>query len=178
MTPGAAQRKQPGGPELPARLLSRAAGDGRDIFTVHVPPVTLSLPMPPSANDLFKNRPGKGRVKTRVYDDWLGHAGWVLKAQRPHKISGPFLTVHSFERTSAQADVDNRIKAVHDLLVKHAVTDDDRFLVGSLLAWAPAASKMMRVMILPAADYSFQFRLAQDGSTGGFFLTEPPQESA
>jgi Holliday junction resolvase RusA-like endonuclease len=143
-----------------------------------VSPATYSIPVPPSVNELFFNKPGKGRVKTRLYDDWLGHAAWVLKAQRPVKIGGRVVIVLSVERSSAQADIDNRVKAIFDLLVSQKVIDDDSNVVGFCVAWAPAASKQARVMILPADNYSFSFHLASDGATGGWFLDAPQQEQA
>lgn len=138
-----------------------------------VPPVILTLPMPPSANDLFRNVPRKGRVKTQVYTDWLGHAGWVLRQQRPGSVPGRVVVVVSIERASQAADIDNRVKALFDLLVLHKVMDDDRNVIGFAASWAPAANKLARVMVLPAAHYGFDFQLAKDGSGAGWFLQEP-----
>lgn len=148
-----------------------AKGTGGIVEAIHpVPPVTLTLPMPPSVNEMYANRPGKGRVLSEVYRDWKGHAGWVLKSQKPACIGGPILIVLSVERGSSQADIDNRVKALFDLLVTHKVIDDDRHVVGFCVAWAPAASKLARVMVLPADNYSFDFRLAKDRATGGWFM--------
>jgi Holliday junction resolvase RusA-like endonuclease len=140
------------------------------------PPISLELPCPPSVNELFWNKPGRGRVKTRVYADWLGHAGWRLREQRPGRIAGRVIIVMSIERSNANADIDNRIKPILDLLVSQHVIDDDRFVVGLCIAWAPAASKLARVMILPAGNYAFDFHLATDGATGGWFMQAPQPE--
>lgn len=138
--------------------------------------VVLTLPSPPSVNEAFRNVPGKGRCKTQVYMDWAGHAGWRLKEQRPTKLHGYVVVVISVERGSLRADIDNRIKLLLDLLVEHQVIDDDRFIVGLAAAWAPAASKLARVMVLPADDYGFNFQLASDRSAGGWYLTAPQHE--
>lgn len=134
-----------------------------------------TLPMPPSVNECFRNLPGKGRVKTGVYLDWRGHAGWVLRDQKPELVTGHVVVVLSMERTSVLADVDNRIKAMLDLL-KGTVIVDDRFVVAVCAAWAPPSSKLARVMVLPAASYDFSFQLAGSGSEGGWFLKEPQPE--
>lgn len=136
-------------------------------------PVSLTLPMPPSVNELFRNKRGRGRVKTRVYEDWQGHAGWYLRSQSPLPVHGHVVIALSVERSSSVADIDNRVKALFDLLCTHKVIDDDRYVVGFCIAWAPPAAKMARVMILPAANYTFQFHLAPDGAHGGFFLHSP-----
>lgn len=150
-------------------------GGGANVDSV-APPIALTLPMPPSVNELFWNKPGRGRVKTRIYDDWLGHAGWTLRSQKPGRIAGRVIVVMSVERSNANADVDNRIKPILDLLVGQHVIDDDRFVVGLCIAWAPASSKLARVMILPAGNYAFDFHLASDGATGGWFMQAPQLE--
>lgn len=143
---------------------------------------TLVLPTPPSVNQMFRNvrrKPGEkgaGRVATRVYIDWQGHAGWRLREQRPEPVHGPVLVVVNIERTSDLADVDNRIKATLDLLVKHGVIDDDRFVSGLAIAWSPPRDATMRVAIMPAAALPLQFQLAPDGRTGGWFFDAPQLE--
>lgn len=160
----------------------RAAGNGPDqpaggaASSSHALPagaVVLTLPMPPSVNEMFRNVPGRGRVKTADYLDWRGHAGWSLRGQRPASLNGPVVIVLSVERGSASADIDNRVKAIFDLLTEHDVIEDDKHVVGFCAAWAPPASKLARVMILPAASYPFQFQLASDRRSGGWYLDAP-----
>lgn len=135
-------------------------------------PITLTLPTPPSVNKLFRNVRGVGRVKSRAYKDWIGHAGWVLRSQRPGRISGRVVIVLSVEQAGPMSDIDNRVKALFDLLVAHSVIDDDRFVVGFCIAWAPSGNGLARLMILPAASLDFTFRLAGDGAHGGWFLQQ------
>lgn len=159
-------------------VLDGASERGAEEARTRVSSVSLTLPMPPSVNEMFRNVPGRGRVKTAVYLDWKGHAGWTLKEQRPTSIKGPVLIVVSVERGSASADLDNRIKALFDLLVEHCVIEDDKHVVGFCAAWAPPSSKLARVMVLPAASALFEFQLASDRLTGGWFLSEPQPETA
>lgn len=89
----------------------------------------FTLPMPPTANNLFANFKGRGRVKTDKYIKWIHTAGWSLKAQKPAKIAGNYaLTVVVPAKTLG--DIDNRIKALSDLLVEHGIVEDDS------LAWS------------------------------------------
>lgn len=134
-------------------------------------PVSLEIPCPPSVNEMFRNLRGRGRVKTKVYADWLGHAGWELQRQRPGSVSGRVLIMISVERGSATADIDNRVKAIFDLLVTHDIIEDDRFVVGFAVSWAPPANRMARVLIIPATSIVAEFHLASDGATGGWFLS-------
>lgn len=141
------------------------------------PAVTfLELPTPPSVNAMYRNAAGKGRVDTQLYKDWKGHAGWRLRLQKPETITGPVLILVNIERTSDLADVDNRIKALFDLLVTHGVIVDDRFVLGFTAAWAPSRDGLARLAIMPAANLTVQFQLAPDGRTGGWFIPAPQLE--
>lgn len=43
----------------------------------------LRLPhLPPSTNHLYLNVPGRGRVKTRAYEDWIFQAALMLNRQK------------------------------------------------------------------------------------------------
>lgn len=85
----------------------------------------IRLPIPPSVNMMFRNVPGKGRVKTGGYKSWLTEAGWRLKEQRPATLSGKYeLRIRIPDQL--HGDIDNRIKAVSDLLVTHGIVKDDR----------------------------------------------------
>lgn len=137
--------------------------------------ISLTLPAPPSVNKLWRITKGR-RVRSHVYDDWLGHAGWQLKQQRPGRLRGHVVAVISVERGSLTADIDNIAKSLFDLLVTHQVIEDDRFIVGFCAAWAPPSSKLARVLLLPAGDLALRFNLSADGASGGFFLAPPPEE--
>ena len=86
----------------------------------------IRLPVPPSVNALFRNAAGKGRVKTGQYKAWLMEAGLKLKLQRPIPVLGRYTLLIRIPQ-SLQGDIDNRIKAVSDLLVTHEVVEDDRY---------------------------------------------------
>lgn len=85
-----------------------------------------SIPVPPSANNLFAN--GKhGRYRTKQYLAWINEAGFLVKAQKPAPVRGKykfFLTVPKI-----RGDVDNRIKAASDLIVSLRLVDDDRHCI-------------------------------------------------
>lgn len=84
---------------------------------------TVTMPPPPSVNNLFKNAGRKGRVPTPAYEDWKRHAGWQVKAQRPAPVYGPVSV--TIEHGKRRADLDNLNKAPLDLLVSLGVIDDD-----------------------------------------------------
>lgn len=104
--------------------------------------VVIELPMPPSTNNLFFNgKPGRGRIKTVEYQDWLKEAGTLLAMQRPPKIKGKVrLLIEVAEpKTARRQDVANREKGGIDLLVSMGVIegDDQRFVREITLRWAP-----------------------------------------
>lgn len=160
----------------PGAVSDRCAGKGGGPSSPPNSITFLTLPAPPSANALFCNVPGVGRVKTKLYSDWRGHAGWRLLAQHPAPVGGPVVILIGIERTSLLADADNRIKATFDLLVEHRVIADDRFVVGFAAAWSPKRDGLMRLAIIPAADIGVRFQLAEDGAHGGWFMNAPHTE--
>jgi hypothetical protein len=80
------------------------------------------LPMPPSANNMFINAPGKqgGRFPSGAYKAWKKTAGRVLieqwQAAEGPVIGKPY-AVHIQLNLNHQADIANREKAITDLLV-------------------------------------------------------------
>jgi Holliday junction resolvase RusA-like endonuclease len=91
--------------------------------------VKLTLPLPPSANNLFANaRAGHGRYITKAYKTWREEAGWSLKAQAWQSVIGPYELHITLPKMRKGSDIDNRAKGIIDLLAEHKVTDDDEFL--------------------------------------------------
>jgi Holliday junction resolvase RusA-like endonuclease len=92
----------------------------------------VKLPLPPSANKLFFNVPGKGRVKTRAYKNWRRNAVLSIFAQvrADQRIGGPVgLSICVPNRM--RGDLDNRLKGLIDALVASNRIDDDKH-VGSI----------------------------------------------
>lgn len=99
---------------------------------------TITLPFPPSVNSVYANVFGKGRVKRKAYKDWIKSAGWELQAQRPRKFTERVRVVIGINPPRKNAgDVDNRVKPVLDLLVRHQVIPDDKaeFVASVLCKW-------------------------------------------
>jgi len=88
----------------------------------------ISLPLPPSLNNVFINRPdGKGRWPSRDYQRWRREAAQSLTLQSwdmPDQPYGVTIRVNIDHRS----DIDNRVKPVLDLLVKHGVLTGDQWV--------------------------------------------------
>jgi Holliday junction resolvase RusA-like endonuclease len=82
---------------------------------------------------------GKGRVKTKAYKAWISEAGWKLKTQKAVAISGPVTVDIAVSEAGGPEgeDLDNKAKAVLDLLTAHKVIEDDskRFVRELNLRW-------------------------------------------
>jgi crossover junction endodeoxyribonuclease RusA len=98
--------------------------------------IELSLPFPPTTNNLYANGK-KGRYRTPTYDAWLKEAGWALNIQRPGSIEGQYRLTITAQRPDRRArDVDNLIKPLSDLLKKHGVIEDDSKALSVSAEWA------------------------------------------
>jgi Holliday junction resolvase RusA-like endonuclease len=91
--------------------------------------LSFALPVPPSANNLFVNRPGYGRVKSREYKDWIANAGWAAKVATlgKDKPALPYVVSYAVP-TDKRRDLDNYLKAANDLLVRLGIIADDSLI--------------------------------------------------
>jgi crossover junction endodeoxyribonuclease RusA len=89
--------------------------------------VKLSLPVTPSVNAMYRNVPKKGRVKSRVYRDWLrdADAHFLMQKRRIASVEGEYEVAIKLPKAT-RGDVDNRTKAVLDFMVSRGITADDR----------------------------------------------------
>lgn len=84
----------------------------------------ISLPWPMSVNGTFKKYNGKRLSET--YRAWRDEAGIMLKRQKPRPIYGRVaVTIHFCPPDNRIRDMDNLLKGVLDLLVKHRVIEKD-----------------------------------------------------
>jgi crossover junction endodeoxyribonuclease RusA len=87
---------------------------------------SFSIPLPPSLNNIFFNKPHGGRAKTTAYKNWLEEAALRIRMQRVPVIEGEVSVHVTIQRPNAQSDLDNRIKAVLDALQKSGVLKNDK----------------------------------------------------
>lgn len=95
--------------------------------------IDIVLPMPPSTNNLFFNNARGGRTKTRAYREWIIESGWRLQQQRPSRIIGKYEIEIRVAR--CHRDLGNCEKSISDLLVRHAIIDDDKWCERIVLSW-------------------------------------------
>ena len=107
--------------------------------------VTLTIPLPPSLNNIFFNRPHGGRSKTTEYKNWVELASWEIRKQRPKMIEGDAAIHLTIERPNAQSDLDNRIKAVLDALQKAGVLKNDRQIVDLHAKWGAVVGAVVNI---------------------------------
>lgn len=114
--------------------------------------ITLSLPYPPTANNLFLNV-GKRRVRTKRYDAWLADAAECLRLQRPQPIAGTYKLSVIAERPDRRArDLDNLLKPISDALKKHGVIEDDSKALALAARWSsdpPRKDARVTVFVVP-----------------------------
>lgn len=91
---------------------------------------------PPSSNNMFANVSGQGRIKSKLYTLWIETAGWEARQQAKLRVGGTVLIDITVFRMSKIADIDNRVKAVIDLLVAHDLIDDDKHVQEIRARWS------------------------------------------
>jgi len=132
-------------------------------------PVTFTLPAPPSVNAIYRNVRGKGRVRTKLYDDFLSFATASIRRQEVEPVKGNVVVLAGLERTSALSDLDNRLKAMLDVIVKAELIEDDRFVTAIAAAWLPRRKNcdaLCHVTIFPVQRFTLDFYPAQRGGSG------------
>lgn len=114
-------------------------------------PIQVSIPCPPSVNSMYRNVTGKGRVKTVRYRTWARAASNEVMAQTKQHIGGPVMVDITCQRKRSTEDVDNKIKAVLDLLVTMAVIDDDKNVHEVRARWGAVEGAVVTVVPMVAA---------------------------
>lgn len=110
-------------------------------------PFTVTVPTPPSTNALFvtyRERGGVARAKTKEYKAWIKTAGQLLNIQRPVPVKGR-VAVTIFAERNNRRDLDNHLKGLLDLIVGHALIEDDRKVERIVAAWHDAPDCIVTV---------------------------------
>lgn len=86
----------------------------------------LDFEPPPSVNAMFYSN----HRKAKRYRDWQEYFGWRLARAKVPTFSGPY-QIDLVLTKQVRGDVDNRLKALLDTLVKFGVTPDDKHCVSA-----------------------------------------------
>lgn len=114
--------------------------------------ITLDLPLPPSANRIWRYVPGSTRtVLSEAYQDWKRAADqfaqYQLGAGHREPISGPFAVTITLDRKRhGRGDPDNRIKGALDYLQRAGVVANDKYLERLTLQYGEAPEGMRLVV--------------------------------
>ena len=134
--------------------------------------LTVSLPMPPTVNNMYRNVPGKGRVLTQEARKWKDDAILLIRGSLQacnypgSKGFGPWraLTVTAFFATAAKRDLSNVLKVVEDAVCK-ALGVDDRYTAEIHLYKAVCAKSIDPFVEVRVGEMQHG-RLAQEGHDG------------
>jgi len=85
----------------------------------------LILTAPPSVNALYANIPGKGRIKTGVYKQWIELAGWDIRKAKIKPFDQPVVITLQIGKVNQRRDLDGFYKAAIDLFVTHGIIKND-----------------------------------------------------
>lgn len=103
-------------------------------------PITIRIPIvPPSANGMHRNVPGKGRSKTAAYQKWCDQMGLLVNGQRRVCVDVPYrieIAVERHQRSKRARDIDNCAKPLSDLLVRQGGLKDDSLAEHLTIYWS------------------------------------------
>jgi len=102
-----------------------------------VTPIYLTLPLPPSSNNMFVNgKAGRGRFISPLYRAWKTEAGLLARSQSKQRIEGPFaVQINAVRPDKRRRDIDNMIKPLVDLLVAQGFVTDDSEMQQITATW-------------------------------------------
>lgn len=112
------------------------------------------LPLPPSANALFRNLKGGGRAKTTAYKAWIDEARWHLdqawrRSGKPEYAEQPMRLHIELGLVGRIRDASNCMKAIEDLLCRCLPIPDDRWNDEITIRRSAAADGMARIRLEP-----------------------------
>lgn len=127
--------------------------------------VEVSIPVPPSVNELYRNpteaekarakatsRGLTGRVKTERYRVWLRGAAATIEMQKPGRVAGPYILTLLVPRAMSKADIGNLEKPVSDLLQECRIIDNDRHAEFVISGWSDSDRPDATVIVTAGRD--------------------------
>lgn len=114
-------------------------------------PVTITLPFPPTTNNLFVTV-GRRRVISKPYRLWRERATRWLHDQAPAILTGPVtLDIVFGAPDRRRRDLSNYQKGLEDLLVACGVIEDDSFIKRGSQRWGPHPGAHLRLGVYTLA---------------------------
>lgn len=114
---------------------------------------TVTLPIPPSTNELFIALDKRRRIVSPPYAAWRKDAGKMLDAAKL-RVPGTVYVLIRIGKCNRGRDADNFCKPVCDLLVTHGVIDSDNLTtvmsVTAEQAFETVDAGMVEVCVSPA----------------------------
>ena len=94
--------------------------------------------LPPSVNHLYRHTKGGRTYRTRDYLTWINAETWTASVQmrNQHRFVGPVYVTLAMRRPRSNADLDNRIKGVLDLIQSIEAIDNDKHVMGVNAFWS------------------------------------------
>lgn len=110
----------------------------------------FQLPYPPSVWDLYEGW-GKSRSLSREYRKWRDDAGYFIKAPAK-QITVPFSIAIALKRQNTRQDIDNRSKAVLDVLEHYGVIKNDNLCERLSMHWDADLPAECVVIVQPSEE--------------------------
>jgi Holliday junction resolvase RusA-like endonuclease len=94
--------------------------------------------LPPSVNHAFMRRKAGQVIRTDAYRTWSNGEGYQVNRQlaSQHRFTGPVFVTVAMKRPRSNADLDNRLKPIGDLLQKSGAIVNDKDIMGWNVFWS------------------------------------------
>lgn len=93
--------------------------------------------LPPSVNHIYRHTK-RGTFRTQEYNVWANAVGYSVNRQMAGqaKWDEPVYITAALRRPRSNADLDNRLKGLGDLLQSHGVIANDKLIDGWNVWWS------------------------------------------
>jgi len=114
--------------------------------------IEIHIPLPPSANTMWRNVKGR-TLLSKKYREWRTEAAsQIVFYQAPRKILGPVSIFIKARRPRRNADIDNRIKPILDLLEEVGVIENDNQVEFLCIRWDDVNGAVVHVKPMEQAE--------------------------
>jgi Holliday junction resolvase RusA-like endonuclease len=113
--------------------------------------ITLTTPIPPSVNRLYKQG-NRGWYKDKKAVDWQEQVLWLIKQKRFPEGNYDSISVCYYRKDKRKFDIDNPVKLLLDTITKSGLIKDDSLITTLIVRKLPGESNYCLINLYESAQ--------------------------